>query len=205
MTGLALVSSSEYLSNGHGTGQASLEQHQESKSFISFSWWSRQYSGIHSHCFSTGFLCLLSIFSNLAQTPLSSQTAWTQIQLGSIASVDVQVQLTQLFCGRKQHSGAEFDYNSVSWHSNKSPAGCLTLRGLAVQRGHAPGYYIPSFKREMCVWFTRKATYQRREHLSEDNTIWAIRLDLSSKKFCLWILPAQILECVNKIWFLLDI
>lgn len=30
-----------------------------------------------------------------------------QIQLGSIASVDVQIELTQLCCGRKQHSGAE--------------------------------------------------------------------------------------------------
>lgn len=27
------------------------------------------------------------------------------------------------------------DYNSVSWHSNKSPTGCIALRGLAVQRG----------------------------------------------------------------------
>lgn len=75
------------------------------------------------------------------------------------------------------------DYNAVSWHRNKTPAGCSALRGLALQRGQAPGYYIPSFKRDLCVWFEKKLTYQLREHLSEDNTSWVIGWIFQIKSF----------------------
>jgi len=64
----------------------------------------------------------------------------------------------------------------VSRRSNRTTAGCLGLGGLAVYMGYAPGYFASSFKREMYVWFKRILTYHLREHLSENNTIWVIRL-----------------------------
>lgn len=57
-----------------------------------------------------------------------------QIQLDSISSVDAQIHLTPLCCERKNHDSTEMlpILMKVSWHGNKTTAGCLALRGIAV-------------------------------------------------------------------------